>query len=631
MLLLMAKVQIIGTKPYRPQTLQTLHRLGVMQIIDWRDKAALPPEADTGQLRENLAYLLTQVQSILNALPNLNLPPLPQYDDYSTRPAAWLLNAVKTDLAEVEPPARALTRQLGQLEEQFGSLPRYEATLKRLAPLVPALVELQDYATTAIWLERRYRDVLAEITRQLEQITAGRCEIISGEVEGEVLAAILVFPKAYHAEVGSLLGQANISQVRLPGEFAQHPLTQTLAQIQTQLQEIPRQIESVKQQQRALAQQWQPRLLTWQALLRDQLAQIEVIGRLGRTDYTFIIEGWLPQGQVAALQTALAAAVGNEVIVTVVPVSAAEQKAAPVAFDNPAFVKPFEPLVTLLAIPKYGSLDPTPLMAVFMPLFFGLILGDVAYGLILVGLALYLRHRFKYQDTPRCLAEVLLIGSVWGVFFGFLFGEFFGNLSESIGLHPLWFDRGRDVQSLFVLTLGIGAGHIVLGLSLGVWEAIQQRNRHHLLEKASMLVALMALFLLVAVLAGYLPRVFFTPASALLVVGLAVLIYSMGKIGLFLGPLELVQTVGNILSYLRLAAIGLSSIYLAQVGNQLAGFVGNALVGLIIAILFHALNIALGAFSPTIQSLRLHYVEFFSKFYEGGGQPFRPFKRTNAG
>ena len=86
--------------------------------------------------------------------------------------------------------------------------------------------------------------------------------------------------------------------------------------------------------------------------------------------------------------------------------------------------------------------------------------------------------------------------------------------------------------------------------------------------------------------------------------------------------------MGNILSYLRIAAIGLSSIYLAQVANELAGLAGNLLVGLIVAGLFHALNIVLGAFSPAIQSLRLHYVEFFGKFYQGGGQPFHPFQRS---
>jgi V/A-type H+-transporting ATPase subunit I len=297
-------------------------------------------------------------------------------------------------------------------------------------------------------------------------------------------------------------------------------------------------------------------------------------------------------------------------------------------FDNPRLVAPFEPLLGLFALPRYGGFDPSPLMALFFPLFFGMILGDVAYGFILLILMLYLRRRFKSRPTLRSLAEVLSMGAGWTIVFGFLYGEFLGTLGEEMGLRPLWFDRGHNVQALFLLAIGLGAGHVVLGLCLGVWDGLRRHSRHTVLEKAAMLVALAAIFLLVAILAGYLPDSFFTPVIALLVVGVVMLIYSLGKLGLLLGPLELLGTIGNILSYLRIAAIGLSSVYLAQVANELGGLVGNLLVGLIIAGLFHALNLVLGTFSPTIQSLRLHYVEFFGKFYQGGGQPFHPFRRS---
>jgi V/A-type H+-transporting ATPase subunit I len=348
----------------------------------------------------------------------------------------------------------------------------------------------------------------------------------------------------------------------------------------------------------------------------------------GQTGYTFVIEGWAPEPRLAGVQAALTREVGDEVIVAQLPLSEAEKKNAPIVFDNPHLVRPFEPLVGLLAWPRYGHLDPTPLMALFFPIFFGMILGDVAYGVILLALLLYFRRRFQARSMLRSLSEVLLLGSVWSIIFGFLFGEFLGTLGEEVGLHPLWFDRSHNVQGLFLLTIGLGAGHIVLGLSLGMWEGWRHRNHHQIIEKVAMLLALAALFLLVAIVADYLPETFFTPTLALLVVGLVILVYSYGKLGLLLGPLELLSTVGNILSYLRIAAIGLSSVYLAQVANELAGIAGNLLVGLIIATLFHALNLVLGTFSPTVQSLRLHYVEFFSKFYEGGGQTFHPFQRS---
>jgi V/A-type H+-transporting ATPase subunit I len=366
----------------------------------------------------------------------------------------------------------------------------------------------------------------------------------------------------------------------------------------------------------------------WQALLRDHLAQIDICNNFGQTDYTFVIEGWAPKSRLAEVEKILALEIGDEIVITELPISSEEREQPPVAFDNPALVRPFESLVRLLALPKRGEVDPTPLMAIFMPIFFGLILGDIGYGLILLLLMLYLRQRIKGHTTLHSLTEVVAIGSVWSIVFGFLFGEFFGTLGESVGIHPLWFDRGHNILALFLLTIGLGVGHIILGLCLGMWQAIQDHSRQHLVEKIALLVSLAALFFLLAVFTDYLPDSFFSPAMALLLVGLAMLIYSMGRLGIVLGPLELLGTLGNILSYLRIAAIGLSSVYLAQVANELAGIFGNLVIGLMIATLFHGLNIALGTVSPTIQSLRLHYVEFFSKFYEGGGQPFQPFQRT---
>jgi len=212
--------------------------------------------------------------------------------------------------------------------------------------------------------------------------------------------------------------------------------------------------------------------------------------------------------------------------------------------------------------------------------------------------------------------------------FGFLFGELFGTLGEEIGLHPILFDRAESdhLVELLALTLSIGAAHILLSLLLGLWEGIQQRNRHHLLERGGRLLGLMALFLLAGILVDFLPGELMTPAIALLILGTVFLASSLGKIGIIVAPIEMIGLVGNVLSYLRIAAIGLSSVYLALVANEIAGIVGSIIVGLIIAVLFHALNLVLGTFSPTIQSLRLHYVEFFRNFYEGGGTLYEPYR-----
>ncbi len=482
---------------------------------------------------------------------------------------------------------------------------------------------------TAIWVEQRFQEVLDIVTRQLEELTSGQCEVITGEAAHDIRTAVLVFPKSATPAVNELLGQQNVAQIRLPAEFTGQPLERALAEIRRRLQSIPRELARIEAEQQALTRAGRGRLLAWQALLNDHLALIDAQSHFGQTDYTFVVEGWVPRRELLTLEAALQAEVGDEVVVTELPLGTEEQERAPVMFDNPNVVRPFEPLLRLLGLPRYGALDPTPLMAIFLPLFFGMILGDVAYGAILLGLMVYLRRRFRRRPMLRALAEVLIMDSAWSIVCGFVYGEFLGAVGEKLSLHPLWFGRGpENLERLFLLTIGIGAGHVVLGLGLGVWAAWARRSRHELLEKAAMLIALIALFLLVGAVANFLPPFLFTPALAALIVGLAILIYSQGGIGVLLAPLELLSTMGNILSYLRIAAIGLSSVYLAQVAGALADAAGSLWVGIIIASFFHALNILLGAFSPTIHSLRLHYVEFFSKFYQGGGQAFRPFARS---
>lgn len=223
------------------------------------------------------------------------------------------------------------------------------------------------------------------------------------------------------------------------------------------------------------------------------------------------------------------------------------------------------------------------------------------------------------------LSKILVFSGAWSMVFGVVYGEYLGDLGNRLfGIEPLWIDRETAIEPLLLFALAVGGAHVMLGLVLGMWQAFEMKDRRKLGERAGMLIALIGLFAIAGAAAGALPENFMTPSIALVVVGMVVLIAAGGLMGLLMGPLDMMGTVGNVLSYLRIAAIGLASVYLARVANEL-GFAAPLWIGLIVAALFHALNLVLGVFSPTIQALRLHYVEFFGKFYEGGGKAFHPF------
>jgi V/A-type H+-transporting ATPase subunit I len=248
-------------------------------------------------------------------------------------------------------------------------------------------------------------------------------------------------------------------------------------------------------------------------------------------------------------------------------------------------------------------------------------LGDVGYGLILAGAGLVLHWRSRPDTMLRSVAEIIGPCALFSIVAGVLFGEFFGDLGHRwFGLRALAFDRGEALVPFLLLALAIGTVHILVGLILGVVSSARSHPRQAVGRGASVAaVVLIVLALLAAV--DVLPEAFFTPSVVGLLIAFPVLIVAEGIVA----PIEFLSTLGNILSYARIMGLGIASVMLAVVANRMVGAIGSATVGVVFALLFHLVNFAIGLFSPTIHALRLHYVEFFGKFYSPGGVRYEPF------
>jgi V/A-type H+-transporting ATPase subunit I len=464
-------------------------------------------------------------------------------------------------------------------------------------------------------------DAVEKLKHRMEAAVAGELEVLarplaSGETAVLVLASATAAPK-----VGQLLAASRVQDLPAPEGLGETNLLRAMPALECRLADIPKELAALENERAHLRELHQAELASLALYLHDQLLVLDAREQAHAGTHLFVLEGWVPGPELSRLSSLAARELGPEVLVEKVGSESWGRPDAPVALANPPLFKPFEVITRTLPLPRYGTIDPTPFVAVFFPMFFGLMMGDVGYGALLALLALVLRLRSKPESTLRSVAAVGGACAAFAIIFGVVFGELFGDLGHRVfGMVPHGFNREEAILPFLALAVALGVVHIGLGLVLAVFNAWRQGHRRQAVGRgvAVVMVVLTVSALLAAL--EVLPSALFTPFVIAVLVAFPILIALEGLVAV----IELVSTFGHILSYARIMALGTASLMLAVVANKMVGAMGSVLVGVLFALLFHIVNFAIGIFSPTIHALRLHYVEFFGKFFSPGGTAYRP-------
>lgn len=382
-----------------------------------------------------------------------------------------------------------------------------------------------------------------------------------------------------------------------------------------------------------------------QDYFRVRADKYNVISELDQTKHVFVINGYIPEEDCDKL-----AQLCDRVASCYVEFGDVNEEEAPVKLKNNKFAEPAQSIVSMYSTPSHADIDPTPILAFFFYFFFGMMFSDAGYGLLMVVVIGIILKIFKPDKNMRNNLKLFQYCGVSTIIWGLIFGSIFGDAPVSIyntftganltmkEILP-WptLDPQKDALMLMVISIAFGLVHILIGMGCKFYICWKQKEYAAALFDTGLWMLMLIGFAVLAVGMITAPIVMYIGAgiAILCAVGL-ILTQGRGKkgiIGKAVGGLaslyDITGYISDLLSYSRLLALGLTTGVMAQVFNMLATMLGTNIIGIIFMIIIfvigHAVTIGLNALGSYVHTMRLQYVEMFSKFYDGGGQPFEPF------
>lgn len=605
----MKKVSIVCMKEDREKVLVALQHSALMMITA-SDTGVPGGDKESSERQRRVEQLLVELNKFGKKKGMFDQPTEVDQRDF---------DKVSDDTVALCEKIEALTERRNALASEINSLNAMIDSLRDWETLDVAAEDLRPTESTEIVMGRVPVKDFVNFFLKMDELGVAHEPISENEKTVQVL---LVYHKDMEHDVRAVLIDCGFEEFRLPIESGTVkecidkaterlvPLSEESTAISTELSEIAKEsktdVETLFEQYRSGAD------------------RAEV--RLDETVETVFIEGWVRADSTEKLENVLKNAVDAYGMEARDP---EEDEEVPTSLTNSKYVSQFEGITEMFNPPKYGDYDPNTVMAPWYWVIFGMMMGDAGYGLMMAVLIFAAKKLMKPKGGMEKLMNVLLYSSVTTIIFGVLFGSYFGEelLPPLIG-----FTAMGDPIKMLLFTLIIGVLHIFTGM---ITKIVLNIRSGHLLDAIFDQVSWMM------IIAG-LGMIFLPPLSkigvVIAIIGAMIVLFTAGRekkgvIGKITGGLGGLYGVTNylsdILSYSRILALGLATGVVGMVMNLLAGMVQNGVIGFILSLVIyvvgHIFNLVLGLLSAYVHSCRLQYIEFYGKFYEGGGTVFKPF------
>lgn len=675
----MSKILVIGTRDRLPGTIDLLYSLENIHVVDFSEEEGftlgtpLPSASDA-------SHKLLKLRSIGK---DLELDEHGHHERMSVKQVEETLDKtlsdIESEIAMVVESKNAKQTRLTEAETYLKSLEAFKG--------IPLDLEMyRGYKNLEVFTGQ----VKTDPEPGVREVLGDDFEIFRDSGDSNFIA--LFVPKAKAEEVEKALIKAGFTDIPAPAGTGMP--AEIASKLEQEISTLSKESEDVSVKLKELQEKHATYILASDEYLSIEVEKAELPLRMGATDHSFVLEAWVPTSEYGSITKSFSDKFGDDIYIELLEtkerkeehhtkaegsveagVMTAEAIAVPMSEETPVKLKhrkvadQFSFYTKLINNPRYNEIDPTIALTLFFPVFFGLMIGDVGYGLIFTILGWLGLTRAKSKDW-KGLSTILFYGGLVSMFLGFfLFGDLFGieftaihsgesELSSvtytwagllgidiphvlfNIGDFPVqlgYFSKLEDVKMLLYISVWIGFVHLMVGLILGLYNvSLRHGLKAAIFEKFSWILILAggALMLLVMVdvliLGGQLDVMspLFIGSLALLIPGLALALIAEGGKAI----IELPELLSNVISYTRITAIGMSKSGMALAFNYIAiGLIAPEggiflLVALLIFVVGHLMIFILGLISAGLQSIRLQYVELFTKFFEGGGLEFNPLK-----